>query len=253
MERLSSTISSIRWTDSSSVNWCEADYAVHSSVAEFWNTASSLAMVVAGWLLLARHREALALEARFVVTAVGVVVVGVGSMAFHATLSYWGQLLDELPMLWSVLANVYIILRAEKAGGSTALAAALVAHGVVTSAGTALTSGTTQFFIFQTSFGSLECYCLYQTYRLRAHVDRSLVDRGLLAYAAAIVAWLVDLNACHHVSVLPVNPQLHAVWHCLVSVGLYNCVLAHMYRRQQVLGIKVRVQGGVLPWLKAIN
>jgi len=49
---------------------------------------------------------------------------------------------------------------------------------------------------------------------------------GLAAYAFAIALWFVDLKACPWVSVtlpshgLP-NPQLHAWWHVLVSLGFF--------------------------------
>jgi len=49
---------------------------------------------------------------------------------------------------------------------------------------------------------------------------------GLVAYATGIAAWFVDLKACTLVSViLPAhgipNPQLHAWWHVLVSIGFF--------------------------------
>jgi dihydroceramidase len=49
---------------------------------------------------------------------------------------------------------------------------------------------------------------------------------GLTAYATGIALWFVDLRACQWVSVtLPAhgipNPQLHAWWHVLVSLGFF--------------------------------
>ena len=40
------------------------------------------------------------LELKFWVSYFGVFVIGLGSVAFHSTLLRWGQVLDEVPMLW---------------------------------------------------------------------------------------------------------------------------------------------------------
>src|ERR1700723_3106631 len=68
----------------SSVDWCEANYQVTPYVAEFWNTLSSLAMVVAGVLGLLLNRTKL--PARYLAAFGLLALVGLGSIAFHATL-----------------------------------------------------------------------------------------------------------------------------------------------------------------------
>src|SRR5256885_16915037 len=92
----------------SSVDWCEANYAHRPYGCELFNPASSLAMVVVGVLGLALHRRTLGL--RFVWAFLAVVVVGLGSIAFHATLRFELQMLDELPMLYSALIMLYILV-----------------------------------------------------------------------------------------------------------------------------------------------
>ena len=86
-------------------NWCEADYIYSQYIAEFWNTLSSLAIVVWGaWGLYFHFRWT---ETRFFLCYFIFVIVGLGSAGFHGTLSREMQLLDELPMLWGNSVFIY--------------------------------------------------------------------------------------------------------------------------------------------------
>lgn len=83
----------------STMNFCEGDYAVTPMVAEFWNTLTAapiIAIGAAGMRMCVAH----ALGHELLCAYLLVFVIGVGTMAFHATLRREGQILDELPMLW---------------------------------------------------------------------------------------------------------------------------------------------------------
>ena len=84
-----------------------AELRVTPWVAEFWNTLSSLAMVVAGLVGLSLRRHC-ARKFRF---AFGLLaLVGLGSVAFHGTLRFELQMLDELPMLYLVTWLVWLLV-----------------------------------------------------------------------------------------------------------------------------------------------
>ena len=96
---------------SSSVDWCEKNYEHTRYVAEFFNTLSSLPMLVVsiwGLWLCVRYR----LELRFYLCWAGIGVVGIGSVAFHGTLHPAGQATDELGMICASLAFLYVVLLA---------------------------------------------------------------------------------------------------------------------------------------------
>ena len=216
----------------SSVDWCEANYRYTPYVCELFNTLSSDAMVVVGVVGLVRYWKTL--ERRFLLAFFAISVVGVGSALFHATLRFELQMLDEIPMLYLALVMVFILLELDPTRRfGRWLPAALVAHGVLVTALAAFTRGRLQFFAFHLSFGSLECFALYRVYRLYRASQSIPVRRafrlGLWTYLTAVALWFVDLKACHFVSVtlpsagLP-NPELHAVWHVLVSFGFYVLV-----------------------------
>eukprot|EP01059_Diplonema_ambulator_P021730 TRINITY_DN3615_c0_g1_i1.p1 TRINITY_DN3615_c0_g1~~TRINITY_DN3615_c0_g1_i1.p1 ORF type:complete len:323 (+),score=70.53 TRINITY_DN3615_c0_g1_i1:39-971(+) len=99
----------------STVDWCESNYVVLSFVAEFLNTTSSLLITVSamvGWYLSRRHHET-ANSIEFTLAYMGVGLVGLGSACFHATLRQYPQYLDEVPMLISSSAFIYIMLKGD--------------------------------------------------------------------------------------------------------------------------------------------
>lgn len=70
----------------STVDWCEINYSWTFYIAEFFNTFSSLAMVVVGLIGLALHWRHFEKSIRFMFSSIA--VVGIGSAAFHGTLLF---------------------------------------------------------------------------------------------------------------------------------------------------------------------
>lgn len=230
----------------SSVDWCESNYIHSYYVAELFNTLSSLAMVAVGTLGFWLHRRTL--ERRFLLVFALVTLVGIGSVAFHGTLRFELQMLDELPMLYTVIVLVYALVEDEKQPKHGRwLPWALFAYGVVATYLCAFTRGRAQFLAFQLSFGALELFSIYRAHRLSRRgaspVVRRLFRRGISLYALALMAWFVDIRFCEVVAVtLPrlgmANPELHAVWHVVVSIGLYLLILQIAFNRQLLLGAR---------------
>ena len=247
-------------TPTSSVDWCEANYAHTPYVCELFNTVSSLAMVVVGLAGTLCHRRLL--ERRFLGAFFLVALVGLGSIAFHGTLRFELQMLDELPMLYTVILMAFILLEQQPGRRFGAwLPRSLVTYAVFVTYLAAFTRGRLQFYLFQVSFGSLEFWCLYQVYRLFRASQSSIVRRwflqGVSLYAGAMILWFSDLRFCDVLAIqLPahgmVNPQLHAWWHVLVSGGFYLLLLLLAYDRQQRLGHSPRVAhyGFFFPYLQ---
>jgi dihydroceramidase len=205
----------------STVDWCEPNYLATELVAEPWNTVSSLAMVIAGLLGLWRHRD---LPGPYRLAFALLVLVGLGSVAFHATLRFGTQLLDELPMVYLVLLIVYILMGAKARWPfvGAGLLLTLLASG---------TRGQAQFYVFQVGFGALELFALAKTYLLQRRAEpavRRLYRYGMLSYAIAVTAWFIDIRFCRTVG----DWKLHAAWHVLVSTGFYALLLVIARLRQ---------------------
>jgi hypothetical protein len=94
---------------SASVDWCEQNYVHSNYIAEFWNTLSSVPLCLVALVGLA-FAVKFKYPTRVIVCYAGLFVVGLGSIAFHGTLTHAGQALDELSMLWTVTALFYCIL-----------------------------------------------------------------------------------------------------------------------------------------------
>ena len=123
----------------SNYNWCEADYAVSRYVAEFFNTISSIPTFTVGlyFLLKARKHK---YGFRFSLAGAMLALVGIGSVSFHGTLTRAGQILDEVPMLYSssiflwISGSLHLPVGTKGDAQSVKLGLALLAYCVIVTA-----------------------------------------------------------------------------------------------------------------------
>ncbi len=114
---------------SSSINFCEADFADNPWIAEPANTASSLVSYVPLAFLglygspSTEWRSKSSQNRRFALSYITLLVIGIGSTLLHALLNGVAQGGDELPMLWFMASLSFIsldvVLAGIKSKGST--------------------------------------------------------------------------------------------------------------------------------------
>ncbi|PNY29283.1 Alkaline ceramidase 3 [Tolypocladium capitatum] len=90
----------------STLNFCEEDYALSFYCAELCNTVTNALFLWLGAKGISNClRESHATI--FVLAYIGYIVVGLGSILFHATLKYPMQLVDELSMIYTTCLMMY--------------------------------------------------------------------------------------------------------------------------------------------------
>lgn len=244
----------------STVDWCEPNYVHSPYVAEWFNTLSCVPMLVLGFAGWALHSTQ---ELRIKLAFISIAIIGAGSIAFHGTLKASSQALDELPMLWSALVVLFILLEnAPQPRYGHKLPALLVALAALVTAGYALLDGSARFALFITAFAGTETLC----FALGLPIYRRIPDRrfriafrvGVTLHLLALAAWLVDTHACDVVSNLPAglpNPQLHAWWHVLVASGIYTLYVVLAFARAKITGRDphIALAAGVLPYARVMR
>lgn len=222
----------------STVDWCEANYAKTPFIAEFYNTISSLTMVTQGLAGLYYHwRFGKHLSFAFFC----VFVVGLGSMSFHGTLKHEYQLLDELPMIYAQLTTTYCLVEDQRERKySRWFPIGLTLFGVLFSILLFFLASTSPFWtseLFRSTFLLHVVLIMlrigYVYTKAKSTTVKRLFAFGITSYCIGFCLWLLDLNFCSTLEALPVNPQLHAIWHLSAGTGSYLLLLVVAYYRAE--------------------
>lgn len=218
------------WSPStSSIDWCERNYAVNFYFAEFWNCLSSLLMCVFAFALFVRAIS-FRLESRFLLMNISFGLVGLGSAYFHGTLTHVGQMADELPMVYSMIVWWFILFNMDEKRRSKHSVADLslilgIAYGAFW---TYIHTLKTFVLIFQIHFALMVfggIARLIYLYRQRIY-RQSTIFYLLFSYVGFIllasICWLLDQRFCESFNrTFPLNPQLHAWWHVLCAIDCH--------------------------------
>lgn len=217
------------WSPStSSIDWCERNYAITQYIAEFWNCISSFSMCLLGGILFVRGLYN-KIENRFLWSSLGLAFVGLGSAYFHGTLTHFGQMADELPMVYSMIIWWFVVFRMNN---FTPIKHTLLGIDLSILFGifyallwTYVHSLQTFVLIFQAHMSLMVLggiFILIHLYR-QSNYRMNLLKYMLIIYVSvlilAFVCWVIDQQLCERMnSVGAFNPQLHAWWHVFGAV-----------------------------------
>lgn len=209
-----------------SIDFCEANYRFTPFVAELLNSISSLPIAAAGpisWYFTPAPYQT---RTRFILCWVVFLAVGLGSVAFHATMRRPAQALDEVPMVLGNLVFVYCLLRPKEFLVRAQLSVLLLMAG----AALIVVYVVYEFYaVFLSMYGLVVVLLTAESGRLcfgDAGPNSSMLRRMWYTfvgwYLAGVVLWVADNMACAQLGV----GHLHIAWHILACTGTVYFVLA---------------------------
>lgn len=234
------------------IDWCEENYVVSNYIAEAVNTITNAGFIAVACLAIYLARKNL-LEDRFVYSALGFMLVGVGLWWFHMTLRYEYQLLDELPMIYATCIPFWSVFSEFK----TPKQSAVVALAVMSAAAT-----LTFVYLYiqdptihQVAYGLLNFGIVTRTvYLTKTRVTDAIARRniyramwgGAAIFGLGFALWNVDVHMCHgartlrHEWGMPYGFLLegHAWWHIFTSFGIYYFLVSQQYVRCLLMDTK---------------
>jgi len=183
-------------------NFCEVDYAITYYLAEFFSAMSSIPIALYGVYYL-RQTALHGHGWKIALSSVGVIIIGVGSFAFHGTMLREGQMLDELPMLWSAVFFLFTALTLGEPPNSTKsnlIGLGLMTYAIVNSI--VYFTGGFVYFILAYIFAVLCVFASTARHMLlpenkEHHLMRSFALRAMGFYAGGFVLfWLPEQILC---------------------------------------------------------
>jgi len=244
----------------SSVDWCEPNYEHFDSVAETWNTFSSITYIILElWFIYCAEKlfrtNAFTKQLRMTRTymeIIGGMVVGVGTYLFHMTLNREHQMLDELSMNATILVHLYCMINMddeENGKYETGVRKALQCFGLFNTAKAAITAmvcftlfsvafavyDTTLPIVFQTLFGlsiltgvilsAKQCTKKYQVSAEHSrHFQKAIRDKITLmslVFGFSLVGFGVWL-VDNNLCPRYEHLKLHAWWHLFTALAAYT-------------------------------
>uniref|UniRef100_A0A2P2I5H5 Alkaline ceramidase n=1 Tax=Hirondellea gigas TaxID=1518452 RepID=A0A2P2I5H5_9CRUS len=223
---------------SSPVDWCEENYQVSGSIAEFTNTLSNIMFFLIPtfclgtgvWKSYARY-----VSVGAYIQLIFFMIVGISSAYFHATLSLFGQMLDEVAILWLLCVSYSFLTpnkyRPKQLEGVWAHVLALVVASCLTIAWfvapqlNAYALFVVAIPIILMKVNEITVYKNPATLRM-AKVALSLTLIG-------IAAWIADKFMCGFWKSLRI-PGLHNIWHILIAISSYLDITLFGYLRSLV-------------------
>ncbi|XP_007952682.1 alkaline ceramidase 1 [Orycteropus afer afer] len=207
---------------SSEVDWCESNFVYSELVAEFYNTFSNVPFFIFGPLMMSLMHPYAQKRSLWTHGVCAIfMVVGLFSMYFHMTLSFLGQLLDEIAILW-LLASGYCIwmpccyypsfLKKNRPRFIR-----LVITTTVVSTFLSFLRPTINAY----ALNSIAIHILYiviQEYKKTSNKElRRIIEVSIVLWAIALTSWISDRLVCSFWQQINFS-YLHSIWHVLISI-----------------------------------
>jgi len=217
----------------SAVDWCESNYTWSYYIAEFFNTITSLpAAFLALYGVYLSYKYGY--EKRMVVVNLLVALVGIGSAAFHGTLLYTGQIMDELPMVYASLSILYVVMEMDAKSKPIYkyLAPMILGYSALFTAVYLYLPSFFIFFLVGYIFSILtlvyQCSKIYRRPSTLKH-QKVFVVLGIGFYIGGwLFFWVPEIAFCDTLQAF----NFHAWWHVTSTLGAFVMTLFAVFQRE---------------------
>eukprot|EP00557_Chaetoceros_sp_GSL56_P001032 CAMPEP_0176502522 /NCGR_PEP_ID=MMETSP0200_2-20121128/14800_1 /TAXON_ID=947934 /ORGANISM="Chaetoceros sp., Strain GSL56" /LENGTH=267 /DNA_ID=CAMNT_0017901603 /DNA_START=133 /DNA_END=936 /DNA_ORIENTATION=+ len=233
----------------SSIDFCETNYAHLNSIVELHNTWSSLAGI-SFFGLIGFWKGNPTREIRYSLAYVILFLIGVGSAGLHGTLHWIFQSSDELPMIYLVTVMNFMAVEFDSPQGKPKYPKLPSILFILLLINT-LIYYTFQhlYLVFVTTYTAITFYHFYLIYNLihkakgGGPLSQKLSRWSLISYIGSFLLWLVDMFHCELSSRLfgTAGMTFHVVWHFGAGLGAYLGMVALENCRCVALGIPCRL------------
>ncbi|MXQ83910.1 hypothetical protein E5288_WYG002384 [Bos mutus] len=232
---------------SSEVDWCEPNFQYSQLVAEFYNTFSNVTFFIFGPLMTFLMRPYIQQRSRYLYVLFVLFTVtgrwghwdrvggkrdntldhlplslppGLFSMYFHMTLSFLGQMLDEIAILW-LLASGYSIWLPRCyfpafLGQNRSRYSSLIIIISLVSTFLSFLRPTINAYALN-AIGLHIIYIVVQEYKKTKNKElQHLIEVSTLIWALAFTSWISDRLLCSFWQWINFS-YLHSIWHVLIS------------------------------------
>jgi len=173
-------------------------------------------------------------EKRLFVVNFFVGLVGIGSAAFHGTLLYTGQIMDELPMVYASLSLLYAVLEMEsdKKPVYKYLAPLILGYGAMFTGVYLYLPDFFIFFLLGYILGILtliyRCSIIFRRPTTLYHQKLFIVLAVGFYVGGWLFFWVPEILFCDQLQAL----NFHSLWHVTSTIGGFVMVLFSTFQRE---------------------
>jgi len=233
--------------------FCEAKYVATPYVAEFWNAFSNIPLFICpGIFCLYRGRNQF--DFRLMFLWANMVIVGIGSFMFHASMRFKWEMFDEVPMLMFILSG---LLTKDDTHACMSGRWKIVVHSVCLILATGgmymyLAMGVYEIFLHTFTIlvlidAAVLFVCTREPDKRGSHVARSLLYAYAVTMVSGKVIWEAEVQFCPPGSGGSLS-LLHVLWHFFAGLASYFGGLADVHIRYAALGVGTAVDTPTQRW-----
>ena len=227
------------------VDWCEANYIITWYIAEFYNTISSIPITILGIIgiivMYLNQKREIKNEYRFIVTFTSLGLVGIGSLFYHMTLRYYGQLFDELPMMLGSLCLLFCIFMTDSIPNKSNIKIILIFifWGILQ---IYLYIIYKWYWLFLLNYGGQTfCQIIFGYTKCKKFANnlcKKLFISCISLYLIGLFLWIIDQKWCKQLQ----KYQLHAIWHLCAGYASYLAIYTAIVCRAKYLNLYTNIK-----------